>query len=75
MITLFCVFIMIVMFIGILRIFGWMLRAAFHLIPFLFEIFLIIAVLSVAWYLLRVIGCIAAIALIAAGCSAVRRKV
>lgn len=75
MITLFCIFIMIVMFAGIIRIFGWMLRAAFHLIPFLFEVFLIIGVLSIAWYLLQVIGCIAAIAIIAVGCNAVRRKV
>lgn len=74
MITLFCIFIMIAMFVGIIKIFGWMLRAAFHLIPFLFEVFLIIGVLAIAWQLLKVVGFIAAIAVIAAGCHAVRKR-
>lgn len=75
MAVLFCIFIMIALFIGIIRIFAWMLKAAFHLIPFLFEVVFIIAAICFAWYLLQAIGVIAAIVIMAIGCHAVAKRI
>lgn len=74
MITLFCIFIIIAIFVGIIKIFGWLLKAAFHLIPFLIEVFLVIAALYIAWHILSAIGIIVAVAAIVVGCRLVARK-
>lgn len=68
MITLFCIFLIAAMIVGIVELFGVMIAAAFHLVPFLFSVGLVIAVLCVAGYVLGIIGVIIAIAIIIAAC-------
>lgn len=68
MITLFCIFLIAAMIVGIVELFGVMIAATFHLVPFLFSVGLVIVVLCVAGYVLGIIGVIIAIAIIIAAC-------
>lgn len=69
MITLFCIFLVIAMIIGIVELFGMMIAVAFRLVPFLFSVGLVIAVICVVGYALGIIGAIVAIVIIIAACA------
>lgn len=68
MITLFCIFLIVAFLVGIVKLFVWMISAAFHLIPFLFGIVMVICVIGIAAYLLGIIGAVIAIVVIVALC-------
>lgn len=69
MITLFCVLFIIAFLVGIVKVFVWMISAAFHLVPFLFGVVMVIGVIMAAVYLLGIIGAVAAVILIIAACA------
>ena len=69
MITLFCILLIIAFLVGIVKLFVWMISAAFHLIPFLFGIVMAICVIGLAVYLLGVVGAVVAIIVIIALCA------
>lgn len=69
MITLFCVLLIIAFLVGIVKIFVWMISAAFHLVPFLFGVVMVIGVIMAAVYLLGIIGAVAAVIVIIAACA------
>ncbi|MQN00899.1 MAG: hypothetical protein FRC54_02755 [bacterium LCO1.1] len=69
MITLFCILLIIAFLVGIVKVFGWLLSAAFHLIPFLLGIFMAIGVIAIAAYLLETVGVVIAIIVIIGLCA------
>ncbi|RRF97208.1 MAG: hypothetical protein DUD27_01205 [Lachnospiraceae bacterium] len=69
MITLFCILLIIAFLVGIVKVFGWLLSAAFHLIPFLLGIFMAIGVIAIAAYLLGTVGVVIAIIVIIGLCA------
>ncbi len=69
MITLFCVLLIIAFLVGIVKVFVWMISAAFHLVPFLFGVVMVIGVIMAAVYLLGIIGAVAAVIVIIAACA------
>ena len=69
MITLFCVLFIIAFLVGIVKVFVWMISAAFHLVPFLFGVVMVIGVIMAAVYLLGIIGAVAAVIVIIAACA------
>jgi hypothetical protein len=69
MITLFCVLFIIAFLVGIVKVFVWMISAAFHLVPFLFGVVMVIGVIMAAVYLLGIIGAVAAVIIIIAACA------
>ena len=69
MITLFCVLFIIAFLVGIVKVFVWMISTAFHLVPFLFGVVMVIGVIMAAVYLLGIIGAVAAVILIIAACA------
>lgn len=68
MITLISMVLLIAMIVGVVKLFGWMASAAFHLLPFLLEAALVILVIIGAAYLLSWIGIIGAVVLMGIGC-------
>lgn len=74
MITLFCIFLIAAMIVGIVELLGVMIAASFHFVPFLFSVGLVIAVLCVAGYALGIIGAIVAIVIIIAACAGKSQK-
>lgn len=69
MITLFCVLFIIAFLVGIVKVFVWMISVAFHLVPFLFGVVMVIGVIMAAVYLLGIIGAVAAVIVIIAACA------
>ena len=69
MITLFCILLIIAFLVGIVKVFGWLLSAAFYLVPFLFGLFMAICVIAIAAYLLGIVGVIIAIIVIIGLCA------
>lgn len=69
MITLFCVLLIIAFLVGIVKVFVWMISAAFHLVPFLFGVVMVIGVIMAAVYLLGIIGAVAAVIVIIVACA------
>lgn len=69
MITLFCVLFIIAFLVGIVKVFVWMISAAFHLVPFLFGVVMVIGVIIASVYLLGIIGAVAAVIVIIAACA------
>ena len=69
MITLFCVLLIMAFLVGIVKVFVWMISAAFHLVPFLFGVVMVIGVIMAAVYLLGIIGAVAAVIIIIAACA------
>ena len=69
MITLFCVLFIIAFLVGIVKVFVWMISTAFHLVPFLFGVAMVIGVIMAAVYLLGIIGAVAAVIVIIAACA------
>jgi hypothetical protein len=55
--------------VGIVKVFVWMISAAFHLVPFLFGVVMVIGVIMAAVYLLGIIGAVAAVIIIIAACA------
>ena len=69
MITLFCVLFIIAFLVGIVKVFVWMISTAFHLVPFLLGVVMVIGVIMAAVYLLGIIGAVAAVIVIIAACA------
>lgn len=69
------IILIIAFFVGVIEIFGWLISAAFHLIPFLFGLGLAIGVVAMAYAVLGGVGAVLAIILLIIGCVAKGRHV